>query len=115
MILLVDGIDMSDAYLFDVITPLGYPVHCTASYWAFVSTVKHPSLNGHLKDVEETLRDPDEIRRSRKDSNVFLFYKGQHPRWLCAVAKQEDGTGFLITAYHTDSIKVGDVIWTKSK
>jgi len=42
----MDGIDLSDAYLFDVITPLGHSVHCTASYWAFVSTVKHPSLNG---------------------------------------------------------------------
>jgi hypothetical protein len=34
---------------------------------------------------------------------------------LCAVVKRADGSGFLITAYHTDSIKVGDVIWTKSK
>ncbi len=35
--------------------------------------------------------------------------------WLCAVAKREDGNGFLITAYLTDAIKVGDLIWEKSK
>jgi hypothetical protein len=106
---------LANKYLFDVKTPLGYSVHCSSTYWEFVSTVKHPSLDGHREEVEMALRDPSEIRQSRKDINVHLFYRGEHPRWICAVAKQEDGTGFLITAYLTDSIKVGDLLWTKSK
>lgn len=73
------------------------------------------SLQGHSTDIEKALSQPDEIRRSRKDANAFLFYRGRSPRWLCAVAKQEDGSGYLITAYPTDSIKAGDVIWTRSK
>jgi hypothetical protein len=67
------------------------------------------------KEVGAALADPDEIRRSRKDSNVLLFYSGGSPRWICAVARRENGEGFLITAYPTDTIKAGEQIWKKSK
>jgi hypothetical protein len=42
-----------------------------------------------------------------------LFYRGEHPRWIVAVAKKDDGYGFLITTYPTDIIKVGEVVWKK--
>jgi hypothetical protein len=65
--------------------------------------------------MKQVLADPDEVRRSRKDVHVMLFYRGVSPRWLCAVIRREDGSGFLITAYPTDAVKAGEVIWTKSK
>jgi hypothetical protein len=61
------------------------------------------------------LEDPDEVRLSRKDAEVFLFYRSSVARWLCAVARREDGTGFLITAYPTDNVKIGDTVWTRSR
>jgi hypothetical protein len=103
---------MSD-YLFEIKTPLGFLVHCTQAYWDFIVTEKHPSLSGHEKDVKQALSDPDEIRKSKKDPNVYLFYQGSKPRWICAVARKQDESGFLITAYHTDSIKAGETIWKK--
>jgi hypothetical protein len=66
-------------------------------------------------ELQQVLADPDEVRRSRKDPNVLLFYGGAGSRWLCAVARREDGTAFLITAYPTDAIKAGDTTWTRSK
>ena len=33
----------------------------------------------------------------------------------CAVARREDGSGFLITAYPTDAVKAGESVWTRSK
>ena len=99
--------------LFDVMTPLAFSVRCTVPYWEFIVRDKHPALTGHESDVEQTLRDPDEIRRSTKDPQ-YLFYRGTVPRWLCAVARRLDGTGFLITAYPTDAIKAGERIWTRS-
>ena len=75
---------------------------------------KHPALRGHEVEVAQVLSDPDEVRRSRKDSTVLLFYRGRSPRWLCAVARRQDGAGYLITAYPTDAIKVGERIWTRS-
>jgi len=77
-------------------------------------TQKHPVLAGHEDDVRKTLMDPDEVRRSRRDPAVYLFYRGTRPRWLCAVARREQGTGVLITAYPTDAIKAGERVWTRS-
>jgi hypothetical protein len=100
-------------YLFDINTPLGFSVHCTESYWKMISELKHPVMFDKLEGVKKALQDPDEIRRSTKDPRVFLFYRGDHPYWICAVTKGTDDTGFLVTAYLTDSIKVGDVLWKK--
>ena len=85
-----------------------------AHLWILISESKHPVMKGHRDDVIKTLTQPDEIRRSRKDESVLLFYRGTAPRWICAVTKNVDGhDGYLITAYPTDRIKIGDVIWKK--
>jgi hypothetical protein len=101
--------------LFEVMTPLGFAVRCTRSYWEFIVTHKHPVLRGHEREVEAVLADPDEVRRSRKDEWVLLFYRKDAARWLCAVARREDGSGHLITGYPTDAIKAGETIWTRSR
>jgi len=101
--------------LFEVMTPLGFAVRCTRSYWEFIVTHKHPVLRGHEREVEAVLADPDEVRRSRKDEWVLLFYRKDAARWLGAVARREDGSGYLITAYPTDAIKAGETIWTRSR
>ena len=71
-------------------------------------------MSGREADVREALRDPHEIRISRNDPLVYLFYKQERVgRWTCAVAKRLDGSGFLITAYPTDRVKEGERIWLK--
>ena len=106
---------MGPDILFDVATPLGFTVRCTREYWKFLISVKHPVLSGHEMEVQQALADPQEIRRSRQDKDVYLFYRGNEPRWICAVARHEGQEGFLITAYPADKIKMGDAVWTKSK
>jgi hypothetical protein len=106
---------MNGGLHFEVSTPLGFAVHCTRAYWRFIVSEKHPVLAGREAEVKATLSDPDEIRRSRKDPHVFLFYRGNAPRWLCAVVRRGNGTGFLITAYPTDAVKAGETIWTRSR
>ena len=104
-----------ETLLFEVATPLGFTVRCTRRYWDFIVSEKHPTLAGQEQAVAQVLSDPDEVRKSRKDSAVLLFYRGEHPRWLCAVTRRESGAGFLITAYPTDAIKAGETLWTRSK
>lgn len=71
-------------------------------------------MNGQEVAVQATLTEPDEIRRSRSDLNVYLFYKLQREnRWLCAVIRQLNGKDFLITTYPTDAIKEGETVWQK--
>ena len=101
--------------LFEVRTPVGFTVRCTTVYWQFIVSEKHPTLQGHEYDIQQVLVDPDEVRRSKKDMKVYLFYRGTTPRWLCAVARQQDGSGFLVTAYPTDAVKIGEVVWKRSK
>jgi len=102
----------TDDFLFDVLTPLGFRVRVTRVYWELITTIKHPAMAGHEADVEETLRNPDEIRLSKSDPQVYLFYKPKRTgRWVCAVTKRMDGEGFLITTYPTDAIKEGERIW----
>jgi hypothetical protein len=105
---------MADDLFFEVDTPLGFSVRVTQSYWELIVTIKHPVMLGREADVQDTLREPDEIRRSRNDPTVHLFYRIERPkRWICAVAKRLDGEGFLITTFPTDAIKEGERIWSK--
>ncbi len=68
----------------------------------------------HLTEVIEAISDPDEVRQSRSDQKVYLFYRQTGGcRWICAVAKNDNGEGFLITAYPADAIKEGITIWKK--
>ena len=84
-------------WLFDVLTPLGFRVRVTRTYWALIITVKHPVMAGREDDVQETLKNPDEIRVSKSDPNVYLSYQPERiGRWVCAVAKRLDGDGFLM-------------------
>jgi hypothetical protein len=105
---------MAHDLFFEVFTPLGFKVRVTRNYWELITTIKHPVMCGHEIEVQGVLQTPDEIRRSQSDPTVFLFYRlEQAGRWLCAVVKQLNGEGFLITAYPTDAIKEGERIWSR--
>ncbi|NEP61254.1 MAG: DUF4258 domain-containing protein [Symploca sp. SIO2G7] len=100
--------------LFEVETPLGFQVRTTVGYWELITTVKHPMIRGREADVKATLSHPDEVRLSKSDPKVFLFYRADgEQRWVCAVTKQLNGEGFLITAYRTGAIKEGTMVWHK--
>jgi len=102
---------VSEIY-FEVETPLSFRVRVTAAYWDLIVTVKHPVMNGREDAVKLALTAPDEVRVSRSDGDVYLFYKTErNRRWVCAVAKRLNGDGFLITAYVTDAVKEGEKIW----
>ncbi len=100
------------AIILEVATPLGFTVRVTKAYWEIISTLKHPVMHGHLEEVRAALETPDEIRLSKSDDQVYLFYRSRRPgRWVCAVRRRTGSDGFLITAYPTDAIKEGEHIW----
>ena len=76
----------------------------------------HPEMRGQLDRIAETLRQPEQVVRSRTDREVELFYRQYTDtpvtkKFLCAVVKGGAEAPFLITAYFTDSVKRGDVLW----
>ncbi len=98
------------AYLFEVVNPIGFSVRTTADYWAMIEG-KHPEVAGRQQDVQVCLRTPDQIRQSKRDRAIYLFYHAQPPYHLCVVVKRLNGTGFVVTCYLTDSMKEGGRIW----
>jgi len=87
-------------------------VRTTKTYWSYLIGKKHPQMEGKENIVIETLSKPKEIRRSIIDKNVYLYYK-EFDRLYCAVAKHQGAEGFLVTAYPTDKVKEGEIIWTE--
>ena len=88
---------MQERIAFDVLTPLGFRVHCTQAWWQYIATVKHPVLRGRMQDIIDTLEHPAEVRRSTRDPAVLLFYREMEPRFLVCVIRWDNGEGFLIT------------------
>ena len=75
-----------EGLLFEVTTPLGFAASVSAKYWDMIVTTKHPIMKRRGQDVQQTLKHPGEIRSSKSDSNVYLFYRAERPgRWICAV------------------------------
>lgn len=103
-----------DELLFEVSTPLGFRVRVTRVYWKLIATIKHLVMAGCEESVKDALENPSEIRQSKSDADVYLFYKPERiGRWVCAVSKRLNGEGFLITAYPMDVIKEGELVWPK--
>lgn len=102
------------AVLFEVSTPFGFLVRVTRSYWEQIINIKHPVMAGQELIVQDTLKAPAQIRLSRSDESVYLFYRQERAdRWICAVVKRLNGEGFLITTYPTETIKEGERVWPK--
>lgn len=70
-------------------------------------------VKGREKEIIETLINPDEIRLSKNDPNVYLYYRRVGRFFYCVIVKHLNGEGFIITAYLTEKIKEGERIWKK--
>ncbi len=73
--------------------------------------MKHDALAGLTEAVSATLRRPRNIRRSREDARVLLYYAACGTYFLCVVCRHLNGEGFIITAYLTDRIKKGGIVY----
>lgn len=70
-------------------------------------------MRGREKKVQEVLKKADEVRRSRINSSVYLYYKKERGNYICVVVKHLNDEGFLVTAYLTKAMKIGEVIWKR--
>jgi hypothetical protein len=68
---------MAEDYFFEVDTPLGFRVRTTRAHWEFLVGSKHPAMRGRRADTIQVLAEPEQVRRSRKDLSVYLFYRSE--------------------------------------
>ena len=79
----------------------------------------HPEMKDQLGRIQETLGQPERILLSRSDIRVELYYRlyAQTPvttKFMCVVVKDSENSGFVITAYYTETEKKGTVVWQKT-
>lgn len=92
----------------------------SADVWAHI-VARHPEIHHLLDAVEETLRDPDEMRRSRRRHETVLYYKHfaalrlghevVRNKYACVVADHSERQ--IKTAYLTTRLKQGATLWRK--
>ena len=80
----------------------------------------HPEMRGLTRSIEETLAYPQKVIRSVSDTDARLYYRyylgtAVKDKYLCVVVKVKRGDAFVLTAYLTDSIKKGEILWPKKK
>ena len=80
--------------------------------------LQHPELAGMEDEISQVLRFPTEVRVSRSDETVQLFYEYYARtrvggKWLCVVVKSPSNDAFVVTAYLTNQLKPGETLWPK--
>lgn len=101
---------MADIF-FTILTPLNFAVRTTRQYWQLIQR-KHPEIIGKEADVQHCLRTPEQVRQSKQDHTVYLFYRLLSPGYyVVVVTKRLDGEGFMITSYVSDKVKEGETVW----
>ena len=81
---------------------------------------EHPEMTGLEKRIEQTLQSPEQVVESLSDSQARLYYRfylGTQvgDKYLCVVVKLLGDDAFILTAYLTDGVKKGVLIWPKKK
>lgn len=105
--------------LFEVHAVTCKTIRTTKIYWKYVIEVKHPESFrsvGAERAAElaiETLRIPDIMIRDALDPSVYRYYKRINAYFICVIAKHLNGDGYIITAYKTDRVKRGEVVWQR--
>jgi hypothetical protein len=82
----------------------------------FAHILDRPEMQNMRDEIIRTVRAPAEVRVSRSDTNVRLFYEFYartqvEDKWLCVVVKYLENDAFVITAYLTDKLKAGEILW----
>lgn len=78
--------------------------------------LERAEMQNMREEIIHTLQDPVEVRASRSDAAVRLFYEFYSPtlvgdKWLCVVVKYFADDAFVVTAYLTDKLKTGEILW----
>lgn len=96
----------------------GRAIRLTEERWQHIS--EHPEMAGMRQALEETLGAPEVVHESTSDPAARLYYRFYQRtivdgKYLCVVVKLTDEDAFVVTAFLTDRLKKGRILWpTKS-
>ena len=81
--------------------------------------LEHPEMQGLEQAIEDTVLPPARVVQSLSDPGAQLYYRFYlgtvvGDKFLCVVVKFDTDDAFVLTAYLTDEIKKGTLIWPTS-
>jgi len=95
----------------------GRPIRLTDERLAHLA--EHPEVADVQGAIEATLARPDSVVQSLSDDEVQLYYRLFHgtlfgDKFVGVVVKTTADDVFVLTAYLTDKVKRGVVLWSQS-
>jgi hypothetical protein len=82
--------------------------------------LEHPEMAGMEPRIGETLANPLKVVESLSDAEARLYYRHYigtrvGDKYLAVVVKVQEADAFVVTAYLTDKVKSGKLLWPKEK
>jgi hypothetical protein len=78
------------------------------------SIAQHPEIAPYLEEIAGTLLNPDLVKKSLRDESVWLYYRFFDTlldgKYILVVVKVNDRR-FALTAFITDYIRKGEMLW----
>lgn len=100
----------------EFIDVFGDIIYLTEERWKHILE-GHPEILPLKVNLREVLEASDFITRSLYDPEIFLYYKFYTNIWngkYIVVVIKKNKRNFMLTAYITDRVKGGKIIWQKN-
>lgn len=93
----------------------GMPIRLTDERLAHI--LDHPEMTGMEAAIDETLLEPEIVIQSQSDDQARIYYRSYSStpvgeKLLCVVVKIAREDAFVLTAYLTDKLKRGEILWS---
>ena len=80
--------------------------------------LEHPEMQDMINAISETLSSPQRVIESSSDADARLYYRFYigtkvGDKYLCVIVKINFDDAFVLTAYLTDTLKKGKILWPK--
>ncbi len=98
--------------LWDVLTKRGKRIILSTERWNHL-VLRHPEMNEYLEEIKEVLQNPDCIVKDNFEPNVVLYHKYYKVQEIFIVTVVDEGKGFILTSYTTNTLKRGIILWQK--
>lgn len=78
--------------------------------------LEHPEMHEMATAIQEALLHPEFVVQSKSDETANLYYRYYSKtmvggKYLCVIVKIHESDAFVLTAYLTDKVKKGKVLW----
>jgi len=79
--------------------------------------LEHPEMATMEESIVEALLKPERVIQSKSSEETHLYYRYYAKtrvggKFLCVVVKIKEADAFILTAYLTDKIKKGEILWS---